>query len=78
MSELVVGGIFRHFKGNYYIIEALAKDANTQENMVVYRALYGNKMVWVRAVANFMGRVEEGRVDNITGQEFRFEEVSEV
>jgi hypothetical protein len=39
--ELTMGAIFRHFKGRYYIIEGLAKDANTQENLVIYRALSG-------------------------------------
>ena len=76
--ELNIGSIFRHFKGNSYIIEQLAKDANTQENMVIYRALYGNKEVWVRSESDFKAIVDINRKDNITGQRLRFEEITEL
>ncbi len=38
----LVGRTFRHFKGNLYRLEGFAKDSETLEEMVVYRALYGN------------------------------------
>ena len=43
MRELVVHGVYRHFKGNLYYVEGLAKDSETGEDTVVYRALYGEK-----------------------------------
>ena len=38
---------FRHFKGNLYRLEGIAKDSETLEEMVVYRALYGEHGLWV-------------------------------
>lgn len=75
---LTVGSIFRHFKGQYYIIEGFAKDANSQKNLVIYRALYGNKQIWARTVKDFISKIDQNREDNVTGQQCRFEEVSEI
>ena len=41
-------GKYRHFKGNEYEVICLAKNSETCEEMVVYRALYGEGEVWVR------------------------------
>lgn len=47
MSEIKIGR-YRHFKGNEYEVLYIAKNSETLEPMVVYRALYGEKDVWVR------------------------------
>ena len=39
--QCLVGREFRHFKGGHYRLEGFAKDSETLEEMVVYRALYG-------------------------------------
>ena len=53
---------FRHFKGNLYRLEGFAKDSETQEEMVVYRALYGEGGLWVRPAKMFFETVErDGR-----------------
>ena len=44
-------GKYRHFKGNEYEVLHIAKHSETLENMVVYRALYGDGEVWVRPEA---------------------------
>lgn len=41
-------GIYRHFKGNKYMVLHIAKHSETMETMVVYQALYGHCGVWVR------------------------------
>ena len=41
-------GKYRHFKGNEYEVLYVAKHSETLEEMVVYRALYGEMGVWVR------------------------------
>lgn len=41
-------GRYRHFKGNVYLVIGVAKHSETLEEMVVYRALYGDGGLWVR------------------------------
>lgn len=41
-------GKYRHFKGNEYELLYIAKDSETLEDMVVYKALYGDGGIWVR------------------------------
>ena len=58
----LVGRTFRHFKGNLYRLEGFAKDSETLEEMVVYRALYGERVPWVRTAKMFFETVErEGK-----------------
>ena len=45
---MIETGKYRHFKGNEYEVLYIAKHSETLEEMVVYRALYGEKGVWVR------------------------------
>ena len=54
----VIGREFRHFKGNLYRLEGFAKDSETLEQMVVYRALYGDGGLWVRPAKMFFETVE--------------------
>ena len=58
----LVGRTFRHFKGNLYRLEGFAKDSETLEEMVVYRALYGEHGLWVRQAKMFFETIErDGR-----------------
>lgn len=47
-TRMKPGDVVRNFKGNRYQILCFAKDSETQEDVVVYRALYGERGVWVR------------------------------
>ncbi len=44
-------GIYRHYKGNRYLLIAIAKHSETLEDVVVYRALYGEGGYWVRPLS---------------------------
>ncbi len=55
---LVNKGLYRHFKGNYYLVVDVAKDSETQQDMVVYRALYGDKKLWIRPYEMFNEVIE--------------------
>ncbi len=48
MSETIKPGRYRHFKGKEYEVLYIATHSETCEEMVVYRALYGERGVWVR------------------------------
>ena len=61
-QEKLIGREFRHFKGGHYRIERFARDSETLEEMVVYRALYGEHGLWVRPAKMFFETVErEGK-----------------
>lgn len=64
MEELVIGGTYRHFKGNLYKVLAVATHSETEERMVVYQKLYREQDVWVRPYDMFLDMKEtpEGRV----------------
>ena len=51
-------GIYEHFKGNRYEVIGLAKHSETLEEMVVYKALYGEHGLWVRPANMFLEEVE--------------------
>lgn len=75
MDEVKIGRVYRHFKGNYYFVENIAYDSETQERMVVYKPLYtreDGKSIWVRPEKMFLEELCQ-RPDNITGQKHRFE-----
>lgn len=65
-------GIYRHFKGNLYELIDIARHSETQEELVVYRALYGEHGLWVRPLSMWSEQVDR---DNHHGP--RFEYISE-
>ena len=54
----LIGREFVHYKGGHYRLEGFAKDTETLEEMVVYRALYGEGGLWVRPAKMFFGTIE--------------------
>lgn len=67
------GKTFRHFKGDLYLVENFVTHSETQEEMVLYRALYGDCGLFVRPYDMFIEEVPEEKI-NPTGQKYRFEE----
>lgn len=53
-------GRYRHYKGNEYDVIGIAHHSETEEQLVVYRALYGEMGLWVRPLAMFDGVLEDG------------------
>ena len=54
----ITPGKYRHFKGKEYEVLCMARHSETLEEMVVYRALYGERGVWVRPAAMWNETVE--------------------
>ena len=64
---IIINGIYKHYKGNYYLVVDIAYHSETMEKMVVYRALYDDVSLWVRSYEMFLEEV------NKNGQKYRFE-----
>lgn len=67
-------GYYRHYKGGIYKFLAIAKDSETLKRVVVYQAMYGDKLIWVRDYEMFFGKVI---VDGIEKRRFEEIEISE-
>lgn len=50
-------GLYRHYKGNEYLVLDVAQHSETQEYLVVYRCLYGDHSLWVRPYDMFLETV---------------------
>lgn len=59
MSDLKLGGIYRHYKGKTYRVIELARHSETLEWLVVYECLYENEAakIWVRPLSMFLETV---------------------
>lgn len=63
MEQEIKIGRYRHFKGNEYEVIGIAKHSETTEEMIVYRALYGEQGLWVRPASMWNETVErDGKV----------------
>lgn len=72
MREIKINGIYKHFKGKYYLVIDVAFDSETKEKMVVYRRLYDDMSLWVRPLDMFLSEVDHVKYPNVT-QKYRFE-----
>lgn len=71
-EELKKGKIFRHFKGDLYLLLDIAQHTESGDELVIYKALYGDYKVYARPKDMFFGKVNKVKYPNAT-QEYRFE-----
>lgn len=57
---MLKNGLYRHYKGKHYEVIGVAKNSETGEEVVVYRALYGERGLWVRPLAMFEETLPNG------------------
>tara|TARA_B100000767_G_C19736937_1_gene524357 strand:+ start:1236 stop:1451 length:216 start_codon:yes stop_codon:yes gene_type:complete len=60
--QTITPGIYQHFKGNRYQVIDIVRHSETQEEMVLYKALYGEQGLWVRPLTMFAEIVNRGGV----------------
>lgn len=72
MRDLKVNGIYKHFKGDYYLIVDIASHSETKEKYVVYRGLYGDNKLWIRPLDMFLSEVDHDKYPEVK-QQYRFE-----
>lgn len=73
-----VGKTYRHFRGEDYKVLCIAKDSDSDpedlREVVVYEALYGKHLIWIRGMDEFLAPVDKEKYPNIE-QEYRFEQI---
>ena len=70
--EVIEGRIYKHFKGDLYLVEGIVLHSETKEKMVLYRALYGRGIRYVRPYDMFVSKVDRQKYPNVK-QEYRFQ-----
>lgn len=71
-QELKIKGIYKHFKGDMYLVEDVARHSETDEEFVIYRKLYGDCSLWIRPKEMFLSPVDREKYPDVD-QEYRFQ-----
>lgn len=72
MRDVELKRVYKHFKGDYYLVEDIAKDSETNRDVVIYRKLYDDGSLWVRDKQMFLSEVDHEKYPEVK-QKYRFE-----
>ena len=73
MRRLKKNTIYKHFKGDCYLVEDIVKHSETKEEYVLYRALYGDCRLWIRPLDMFLSEVDHEKYPEVK-EKYRFTE----
>lgn len=82
MREIKIGKVYKHFKGNLYIVLDIVLDSESNNDevfkkVVIYQALYGDNLKWSRPYDMFNSEVDHEKYPEVS-QKYRFEEVDDI
>ena len=69
--KVIKNRVYKHFKGDYYIVEDIAIDSETQEELVLYRGLYEHGPLFARPLKSFTSEVDHEKYPDVR-QKYRF------
>lgn len=73
MRDLKIKGIYKHFKGDYYLVEDIAKSSDDGITpFVVYRKLYGDGSLYIRELKDFLEEVNKEKYPDVKDK-YKFE-----
>ena len=75
MQTIIIGGLYRHFKGMYYFVKDIAQHSETDELFVVYQQLYDERKTFIRPLSMFASEVDVDKYPN-SKQQYRFQLMS--
>lgn len=76
VRQIEIGRVYRHFKGNNYLVLDIALHSETGERYIVYKALYGDCKTYVRPYDMFASEVDREKYPDVS-QKYRFELVKD-
>lgn len=71
MRKVKINGVYKHFKGDYYIVVDIGTYSEDEKEVVIYRGLYDNASLWVRPIDSFLAEVDHKKYPEVK-QKYRF------